>query len=197
MRVHEAAYGDLPPTGTGPRPLYIDLIIPNLPPPTATLPDDTLPPTLQFPAEDDHSAWHRYNRALHAILRCPDAPTLTSAMCRAAQACGMERDTSHTGAPPDLTLQQLVHDIWTTKEELATLLRPSTPEARDRDAHFRALLTTRRHQLQEWHAHRIAAAAQEGERYGRNDTPYKSLRYVSHILEDTGRRTIHAVRTPE
>ena len=118
-------------------------------------------------------------------------------MRRAAQACAMERDTSHTGAPPDLTLQQLVHNIWTTKEELATLLRPSTPEARDRDTHLRALLTTRRHQLQEWHAHRIAAAAQERERYGRNDTPYKSLRYVSRILEDTGCRTIHAVRTPE
>ena len=109
----------------------------------------------------------------------------------------MERDTSHTGAPPDLTLQQLIHDIWTTKEELATFLHPSTPEARDRDAHLRALLTTRRHQLQEWHAHRIAAAAQERERYGRNDTPYKSLRYVSRILGDTGRCTIHAVRTPE
>ena len=159
VRVHEAAYGDLPPTGTGHRLLYIDLIIPNLPPPAATLPDDTLPSTLQFPAEEDHGAWHRYNRALHAILRRPDAPTLTTAMRRAAQACGMERDTNHTGAPPDLTLQQLVHDIWTTKGELATLLRPSTPEARDRGAHLCALLTTRRHQLQEWHAHRIAAAA--------------------------------------
>ena len=197
VRVHETAYGDLPPPGTGHRPLYIDLIIPNLPPPVATLPDNTLPPTLQFPAEDDHGAWHRYNRALHAILRRPDAPTLTTAMRRAAQACGMERDTSHTGAPPDLTLQQLVHYIWTGKEELATLLRPSTPEARDRDAHSRALLNTRRHQFQDWHAHRIAAAAQERERYGRNDTPYKSLRYVSRILEDTGRRTIHTVRTPE
>ena len=188
VRVHEATYGVLPPTGTGHRHLYIDLIIPNLPRLVATLPDDTLPPTLQFPAEDSHGAWHRYNRALHAILRRPDAPTLTTAMRRAAQACVMERDTSHTGAPPDLTLQQLVHDIWTTKEELATLLRPSTPEARDWDAHLRALLTTRRHQLQEWHAHRIAAAAQERERYGRNTTPYKSLRYVSRI---------HAVRTPE
>ena len=197
VRVHEAAYGDLPPTGTGHRPLYIDLIIPNLPPPAATLPVDTLPPTLQFPAEDDHGAWHRYNRALHAILCRPDAPTLTTAMHRAAQACGMERDTSHAGAPPDLTLQHLVHDIWTTKEELATLLRPSTLEAQDRDAHLRALLTTRRHQLQEWHAHRRGAAAQERERYGRNDTPYKSLRYVSRILGDTGRRTIRAVRSPE
>ena len=197
MRVHEAAYGDLPPTGTGHRPLYIDLIIPNLPPPAATLPDDTLPPTLQFPAEDDHGAWHRYNRALHAILRRSDAPTRTTAMRRAAQACGMERDTSHAGAPSDLTLQQPVHDIWTTKEELATLLRPSTREARDGAANLRALLTTRRHQLQEWHAHRIAAAAQERERYSRNDTPYKSLRYVSRILEDTGHRTIHAVHTPE
>ena len=197
VRVHEATYGDLPPAGTGHRPLYIDIIIPNLPPPAATLPDNTLPPTLRFPAENDHGAWHRYNRALHAILRRPDAPSLTTAMRLAAQACGMERGTSHTGAPPDLTLQQLVHDIWTTKEELATLLRPSTPEARDRDTHLRALLISRRHQLQERHAHRIAAAAQERERYGRNDTPYKSLRYVSRILEDTGRRTIHAVRTPE
>ena len=41
------------------------------------------------------------------------------------------------------------------------------------------------------------AAAQERERYGRNDTPYKSLRYVSRILEDTGPRAIHAVRTPK
>ena len=197
VRVHEAAYGNLPPTGTGHRPLYIDLIIPNLAPPAATLPDDTLPLTLQFPAEDEHSAWHRYNRALHAIMRRPDAPTPTTAMRRAAQACIMERDTSHTGAPPDFTLQQIVHDIWTTKEEPATLLRPSTPEARDWDAHLLALLTTRSHQLQKWHAHHIAAAAQERERYGRNDTPYKSLWYVSRILEDTGRRTIHAVRTPE
>ena len=67
VRLHKTTYGDLPPTGTGHRPLYIDLIIPNLPPPMATLPDDTLPPTLQFPAEDDHGAWHRYKRALHAI----------------------------------------------------------------------------------------------------------------------------------
>ena len=35
----------------------------------------------------------------------------------------------------------------------------------------------------------------ERERYGRNDTPYKSLRYISRILVDTRRRTIHAVRT--
>ena len=164
VRVHEATYGDLPPTSTGHRPLYIDLIIPNLPPPTATPPDNTLPPTLRFPAEDDWGAWHRYNRALNAVLRRPDAPTLTTAMRRAAQACGMERDTSHTGAPPDLTLQQLVHDICTTKEQLATLLRPSTPEARDWDANLCALLTTHRHQLEEWHPDRIATAAQECER---------------------------------
>ena len=57
VRVHEATYGDLPPAGTGHQPLYIHLIILNLPPPAATLPDDTVPPTLRFPAEDDHSAW--------------------------------------------------------------------------------------------------------------------------------------------
>ena len=197
MRVHEATYGDLPPAGMGHGPVYMDLIIPNLPPPEAILPDDTLPRTLRLPPEDDHAAWHRYNSALQAILRRQDAPTLTTAMRRAAQACGMERDTSHTGAPPDLPLQQLVHDIWTRKGEHTTLLRPIKPEARDRDANLRALLTTRRHQLQEWHAHRKAAAAKERERYGRNDTPYKSLRYVSRILEDTGRRTIHTVPTPK
>ena len=71
----------------------------------------------------------------------------------------MDRDTSHTGAPPDLTVQQPVHDIWTAKEELATLLHPSTLEKRDRDAHLRVFLTTCRHQLQKWHAHRKAAAA--------------------------------------
>ena len=97
VRVHEANYGDLPPTGTGHRPLYIDLIIPNLPPPAATLPDDTLPPTLRFQAKDDHGAWHRYHRAIHATLRRPDAPTLGTAMRRG------------------FTLQMLVHDIWTTK----------------------------------------------------------------------------------
>ena len=51
--------------------------------------------------------------------------------------------------------------------------------------------------LREWHAHRIAGEAQGSEGYGRNDTTYKSLRYVSRVLEDTGRRTIHAVRTPK
>ena len=178
VHIREATYGDLPHAGTGHPPLYIDVIVPNLPPRAATMPDNTLPPTLRFPAEDDAGAWHR---TLHAILR-PEAPTLTTAMRRAEQACGMERDTSHTGAPPDLTLHQLVHDIWNTKEELATLRRPSTPEAQKQDARLRASLTTRRHQLQEWHAHRIAAAAQEHQRYGRNDTPYKSLRYVSRIL---------------
>ena len=149
VRVNQATYGDLPSTGTGHRLLYIDLIILNIPPPAATLPDDTLRPTLRFPAEEDHGAWHRYNRALHATPRRPDAPTLTTAMRPAAQACGMERDTSHTRAAPELTLQQLVRDICTRKEELATLLRPITPEAQDRDAHLRALLTNRCHQLQE------------------------------------------------
>ena len=56
VRVYEATYGDLSPASTGRRPLYMDLIIPNLPPPTATLPGDTIPPTLPFPAEDDHGA---------------------------------------------------------------------------------------------------------------------------------------------
>ena len=77
------------------------------------------------------------------------------------------------------------------------MLHPSTPGAQERDAHLRVFLTTRRDQLQEWHAHQIAAAAQKGKRYGRKDTLYKSLRYVIRVLEDTGRRTIQAVRTPE
>ena len=129
VRVRETTYGDLPPAGTGQGPLYIFLIIPNSPSPAATMPDSTLPPTLRFPAEDDHGAWHRYNRALHAILRRPDAPTLTTAMRRVAQACSMRSDTSHTGTPPDLTFQHLVHDISTTKEKVATLQRPSTSQA--------------------------------------------------------------------
>ena len=58
--VREATYKDLPPAGMGRRTLYMDLIIPNLPPPAATMPDNTLPPTLRFPAENDHVAWHRY-----------------------------------------------------------------------------------------------------------------------------------------
>ena len=88
---------------------------------------------LQFPPEDDRGAGNKYNRALHAILRRPNAPTLTAAMRQAAEACGMERDTNRTGTPPDLTLQQLIHDIWTTKEELATLKHSSTPEAQEHD----------------------------------------------------------------
>ena len=49
VRVHEAPSGDLLPTGTGHRPLYIDLIIPNLPSNAATLPDNTLLPTTPRP----------------------------------------------------------------------------------------------------------------------------------------------------
>ena len=109
----------------------------------------------------------------------------------------MGPDKSHTGAPPGLTLQQLVHDIWTTKEEIATLLHPSTPEAQKQDVRLRASLTTRRHPLQEWHAHHIAAAADGRKRYGRNDTPYKSLLYASRVLEDTARRTINAMHNSD
>ena len=190
MRVHEATYGDLPPAGTGRRPLYIDLIIP-------TMPYEGLLPALRFPPGDDHGAWHKYDRDLDAILCRPDAPTVNTAMRGAAQACSKERDTNRTGTPPDCTLRQLVHDIWTTKQELATLQHPSTSEARDRVAHLRAFLTSRRHQLKEWHAHHMAAAAQGRERYGRSNTPYTSLWYMSRNMEDSGRRTIHAVRTPD
>ena len=42
----------------------------------------------------------------------------------------------------------------------------------------------------------IPSALQHQPRYARNDTPYKSLLYISRVLEDAGRRTIHAVRTP-
>ena len=44
LRVHEETYGDLPPAGTGDQPLYIDLIIPDLASPAATLPDGTRHP---------------------------------------------------------------------------------------------------------------------------------------------------------
>ena len=44
VRAHEATYGDLPPAGTGHRPLYIDLIIPNLTP-TRGHPARRHPPT--------------------------------------------------------------------------------------------------------------------------------------------------------
>ena len=107
----------------------MDLIITTLPPPAATMPRNTLPPTLHFQPEDDDGAWHKYNRTLHVILCRPDAPTLTTAMRQAAQAGCMECDTNRTGTPAHLTLQQLVHDILTTKEELATLQHPSIPEA--------------------------------------------------------------------
>ena len=72
----------------------------------------------------------------------------------------MAPDTNHTETVPDLPLQQLIRHIRNTKEELTTLRDPTT------------LLTTPRHQLQGWHAQRMAAAAQERERYGRNDMPY-------------------------
>ena len=81
--VHEATYGDLPPAGTDHGPLSINLIIPDLPRPAAPMPDSTLRPTLQFSAEDDHGAWHRYNMTLNAILRRPDAPKLTTTKRRA------------------------------------------------------------------------------------------------------------------
>ena len=152
-----------PSTSTSSSPTY-----PHPQPPYLTTPSD---PRCGFLAEDNYGAWQRYHRALHNILRRPVALTLTTA--------------SHTRTPPDLTLQQLVHDIWTAKEELATLQHPSTPEAQEGDTHLRAFLTTCCHQLQEWHAHRMAAAPQEREGYRRNDMPYKSLRYLSRILEDT------------
>ena len=57
--VQEATWEDLPRAGTGHRPFHIDLIIPNLPRTAATIPDNTLPPTLRFPAEHDNGTWQR------------------------------------------------------------------------------------------------------------------------------------------
>ena len=67
------------------------------------MPNDTLSAPLPFQGEDDHGTWHSYNRALYAILHRPDAPTLTTAMRQAAQACGMEPHTKCREAPPNFT----------------------------------------------------------------------------------------------
>ena len=72
----------------------------------------------------------------------------------------MAPDTNRRETAPDIALHQLISHIWNTGEELATLRDPTT------------LPTTPRHQLQGWHAQRMSAAAQERERYGRNDMPY-------------------------
>ena len=146
------------------RPLYIVLIITNLPPPAAIMPDGALLHPLQFPTEDKHGAWHKYNKAVHAILQCPNVPALTTAMRLAARACAMTYDTNCEAASPDLTPEQLVHDIWTTKEEPPYIaLARQRPE--ERSAHLRTFLIPCRHQLQEWRAHHMAAAAREQERY--------------------------------
>ena len=137
VRIHEADYGNLPTSGRGHRRLYIDLIIPNLPPPPATIPDAALPPPLKLSPDDDDRAWHKDKETLHAILRRPNALEFTAAMPQAAQACGMERNTAHTRASPDLIEQQLVDDIWTPKAELAAVQSHSTPDPQECDTHLR------------------------------------------------------------
>ena len=165
-------------------------------PSTTTSPSSTYPrpqlPCLTTPSHPRCGSRPRTTTALGTGIIEPYTPSC-AALMRQHSRPPCARQHKHA----DLTFQQLVHDIWTAKDELATLLHPSTPETLCGDAHLCAFLTTRRHQLLEWHARRIAAAAQERKRYRRNDTLYKSLRYVSRVLEETGRRTIHAVRTPD
>ena len=82
VHVNEATYGDFRPAGTAHSPST------STSSSRTTMPDNSLPAALQFRLQDNHSPWHKSNSAHHAIICRNAAPTLTTAMCQAAQGCG-------------------------------------------------------------------------------------------------------------
>ena len=88
----------------------------------------------------------------------------------------------------------MLHDLWHTKQQLATLLHTDTPQTRRQIHHCRAQIAHTRAGLQRWHIHRQQRIAQEYERYAQHELPYKAIRHPNDAMTDTGHRTITTVR---
>ena len=95
---------------------------------------------------------------------------------------------------PPTALEDMLHDLWHAKQQLATLLHSDTPQTRRQIHHCRTRIAHIRADLQRWHIHRQQRIAQEHERYAQHELPYKAIRHLNDAMTDTGHRTITTVR---
>ena len=190
----EARYGPLPLGPTGHSPLHICLNIPKLPPSPPEDADQGLPPPLKMPPLHDKQAWSQYHRAIDRARRIqPDPTDLLTAMRTAAVACRFQQHPHTDDDKPPTALGDMLHDLWHAKQRLATLLHTDTPKTRRQIHHCRAQIAHTRADLQRWHIHRQQRIAQEHERYGQHELPYKAIRHLNDAMTDIGHRTITTV----
>ena len=95
---------------------------------------------------------------------------------------------------PPTALEDMLHDLWHAKQQLATLLHNDTPRRSQHIHHCRTQIAHIRADLQQWHIHRKQRIAQEHERYAQHELFYKAIRHLNDAMTDTGHCTITTVR---
>ena len=139
--------------------------------------------------------WSQYHRAIdRARPNQPDPTNLLTAMRTAAVACGFQQHPHTEDDGPPTVLGDMLHDLWHAKQQLATLLRTDTPQARRHIHHCRAQIAHIMADLQQWHIHRQQRIAQEHEQYAQHELPYKAICHLNDAMTNTGHRTITTVR---
>ena len=114
---------------TGHRPLQTRLTIPNLPPSPPEDADQGLPPRLKMPPLHDKQPWSHYHRAIERARRNQPHPTdLLTAMRTAAATCGLQQHPNAEDDQPPTALGDMLHDLWHTEQQLATLLHTYTTQ---------------------------------------------------------------------
>ena len=140
-------------------------------------------------------AWSRYHRAIDRAWRSqPDPNDLLTAMRTAAVACGFQQQPHAEDDQPPSALEDMLHDFWHAKQQLANLLHIDTPQTCRHIHHCRTQITPIRASLQQWHIHRQQRIAQEDERYAQHELPYEATRNFNNAMTDTSHRTITTVR---
>ena len=199
VEVARAQYHDLPSKITGHRPLEVQIKVLQVPPAsTEDMDHEEQPPIRPLDEQDTHK-WMAYYRTVQRILGQQDATDLNLAMRQAATACGLHRKhrCAQDDATPHQDLPSLVTAIWHDKRALHTAVHSHDLQAQHDAQDVAAQLDTTRRQRREWHVRRAKELAQEQQRYFQNPQPYKSLKYVDNVLEETGYRGIKAVGLKE
>ena len=144
-----------------------------------------------MPPLRDKQAWSQYHRAIDRARRIQPDPTN---LLTAAVACGFQQYPHTEDDRPPRALGDMLHDLWHSKQQLATLLHTDTPQTRRHIHHCRKQIAHIRGDLQQWHIHRQQRIAQEHERYAQHELPYKAIRHLNDAMTDIGHRTITTVR---
>ena len=196
VEVARARYHDLPSKVTRHRALEVQIKVLQSSPASMEDMDHEEQPPIRPPDEHGTVRWMVYYRTVQRILGQQDKTDLDLATRQAATACGLhgEHRCAQDDATPHQDLRSLVTAIWRNKRALHTAVHPHDPQAQHDAQDIAARLGTTRRQLREWHVCRAKELAQVQQRYFENPQPYKTLKHVDKVLEETGHRGIKAVR---